>query len=97
LSSNKSNLLWRLDPINLRWGKEECEFSHSLLWRYGHTSTLFEKRLYVFGGRTKMQNYFYIPDLEIYNLEEKVWTTPNIHSKNSLKLRRNHVALLVGK
>jgi len=97
LVSNKSNIIWRLDPINLSWDKESCEIIHSVLLRYGHTAILYQKKLYVFGGRTKMQNYFYIPDLEIYNLEDKTWGTPNLFTKSTLRLRRNHIALLVGK
>lgn len=97
LVSNKSNILWKLDPKNLSWTKENCEFSQSIVLRYGHTAILHQKRLYVFGGRTKINNYFYIPDLDIYNLEDKTWDQPSLYTKSTLKLRRNHVALLVGK
>ncbi len=44
-----------------------------------------------------MQNYSYILDLEIYNLEDKTWAAPTLYTKSTLKLRRNHVAVLVGK
>lgn len=97
LGSNKSNILWKLDPKNLSWAREDCEFSQSILLRYGHTATLHQKRLYVFGGRTKIQNYSFILDLEVYNLEDKGWAAPTIYTKSTLKLRRNHVAVLVGK
>jgi hypothetical protein len=35
-------------------------------------------------------------DLEIFNLEEKTWFSPILYTKNTLQLRRNHVADLVG-
>ena len=44
-----------------------------------------------------MQNYFYILDLEVYGLDDKMWAAPTLYTKSTLKLRRNHVALLVGK
>lgn len=96
LISNKSNLIWKLDPLNLTWTKEDQDFSTSIVSRFGHTANLYQKKVYVFGGRTKLNNYFYIPDLEIYNLEDKTWFSPILYTKSTLKLRRNHVSLLVG-
>jgi hypothetical protein len=34
--------------------------------------------------------------LEVFNLEDKIWTTPQIVSKNMVQLRRNHVAKVIG-
>lgn len=96
LISNKSNIIWKFDPLNLSWKKEDQDFSNSIVPRFGHTCNLYQKKLYVFGGRTKLNNYFYIPDLEIYNLEDKTWTNPIVYTKSTLKLRRNHISLLVG-
>jgi len=45
LSTNKSNILWKLDPLNLSWSKENCDFGHSVLLRYGHTSNIIVKIL----------------------------------------------------
>ena len=64
--------------------------------RYGHTGVLYGKKFYVFGGRSKQQNYSYLSDLEVYNLDDKTWSTPLIVSKNILQLRRNHIAKVIG-
>jgi len=58
---------------------------------------LYQKKLYLFGGKSKLQNFSFIQDLEIFNMEDRTWATPNIYTKNNLKLRRNHISLTVGK
>jgi hypothetical protein len=93
--SNKNNNIWSLDPVNLEWRKITAEFSQANP-RYGHTGVLFQKKLFVFGGKTKSQNYFYIPDLEIFGLEDRQWSTPSLFTKGTLKLRRNHIAIVIG-
>jgi N-acetylneuraminic acid mutarotase len=93
--TNKNNNVWSFDPNSLEW-KKINSLNIPANARYGHTSVLYQKKLYIFGGKTKVQNYSFIPDLEIFNLEEKTWQSPVLYTKNTLKLRRNHLAELIG-
>ena len=65
-------------------------------YRFGHSCVLFQKKLYIFGGKSKQDQYTYYADLEIYDLDNDKWTTPIIYTKNTLKLRKSHAALIVG-
>ena len=96
LNTNKSNKVWRFDPLNLTWSILEFE-SQSILNRIGHSAILHQKKLFVFGGKSKIQSMYMFQDLEIFDVEQKFWIFPNISSKHFLKLRRNHVALLIGR
>ena len=95
LVTNKSNKVWKLDPSSLNWIVLDFD-TQSINVRSGHSGVLYQKRLYLFGGRSKIQNFYFIQDLEIFNLEERTWTSPNVFTKSSLTLRRNHVGLSVG-
>ena len=64
--------------------------------RYGHTAIYADKRLYVFGGRIKQDLYFYNGDLEIYDYELNKWIGSVLYTKTIMKLRRNHIAILIG-
>lgn len=64
--------------------------------RYGHTTVLYQKKLYVFGGKTKNHNYYFLADLDVYNLENDSWTSPILYTKNTLELRKNHIAEQIG-
>ncbi len=44
-----------------------------------------------------MNGPFFLQDLEVFNLDDKQWSTPMVYTKSTLKLRKNHVAELVGK
>ena len=93
LLSNKSNVMWKLDHINLEWLKETPENLSANL-RYGHTGVLHHKRFFLFGG--KFAHCPIMADLEVYNLETHLWSTPTVYTLNVLKLRRNHIACNVG-
>lgn len=43
-----------------------------------------------------MQNYYFLADLEVYDLNAKVWSTPIVYTKATLRLRKNHIAELIG-
>lgn len=72
--------------------------------RYGHSTTLYGKKIYLYGGKIKVNNNFsYLADLDIFNLgilcnykEDKHWIPSYIPTKNYLKPRRNHIAELIG-
>jgi hypothetical protein len=90
--SNKSNMMWNLNPVNLEWKKIDPGLAGNL--RYGHTGTIHLKKFYLFGG--KYANYPVMGDLEIFNLETSSWSTPSLFTSSTLKLRRNHVAVDIG-
>ena len=82
--------------VNFEWKKINYE-SSTPNPRFGHTSTIYQKKLFIFGGKTKLYNNFSVlSDLEIYNLEEKSFRSPLILSKVTCKPRRNHIAELIG-
>ena len=64
--------------------------------RYGHTGVLFQRKLYIFGGKTKSNNFQGFGDLEVYSIADKKWIIPSVYTKSYLKLRKNHIAELVG-
>ena len=96
LITNKSNKVWRFDPLNLTWSTLEFD-SSSITNRNGHSAILHQKKLFIFGGKSKIQTVYMFQDLEIFDIELKVWIFPNCSSKNYLRLRRNHIAILIGK
>ncbi len=79
----------------MEWKKITSE--NSVNSRHGHTGLLFQKKLFVFGGKIKMDKFFYMADLEIFNLETKQWSVPITYTRNTLCLRSNHIAELIGK
>lgn len=97
INSNRSTDVWSLNPLNLEWTKYACQNVYPPNPRYGHSGILFEKKLYVFGGKSKSNNYSYIPDLEYFNTDDHMWTSPNMNSHLQIKLRKNHVCDLIGR
>jgi len=79
----------------LEWQNKKSENIPSYP-RYGHTGIIYQKRFYVFGGKSKLHNYHYMADLDVFDLTENQWFTPNISTKKYIELRRNHVADLIG-
>lgn len=75
----------------------EIEGTHKdPLPRYGHTATFYNNRIYVFGGKIKQDLYFFHGDLEIFDIEFHRWHSPSVYTKSLMKMRRNHIAVLVG-
>jgi len=64
--------------------------------RYGHTGVIYSNKLYIFGGKFKMNNHFFMGDVEVFNIDEKQWSTPICYTKSTLKLRSNHISELIG-
>jgi N-acetylneuraminic acid mutarotase len=67
ISTRSFNDTWLLNPQTNEWKKLQYDFS-SLYPRFGHSSTIYERKLYVFGGRSKQSNYVYNADIEVLNL-----------------------------
>lgn len=95
--TNKSNKMWKFNPAKNSWSTINCENTTTVNpQRSGHTAILQQKKLYVFGGKSKVHSMYVLQDLEIFDLENNTWNFPSCPSKNFLKLRRNHVAVIVG-
>ena len=95
LLTNKSNKVWKFDPKQLTWDTLEHE-SHAVISRSGHSGVLYQKKLFIFGGISKSYENNFIQDLEIFNLENKGWFTPNAYTKSTLKLRKHHIGIVIG-
>jgi len=82
----------------MEWKKVVSE-NHSASVRYGHTAILYQKKLILFGGSAKLMTngQYFLQDVEIFNIEDKMWNFPIVFTKSTLKLRKHHVADLLGK
>ena len=88
-----SPLLWKFNLSNFIWEKVNPP-SNVIVKRCGHTGVIFKSKLIIFGGRL-LENTS-LGDVEIYNIEQNYWEMNNYNTIIFLKLRRNHVACLVG-
>jgi len=90
---SRKNNLWKFNPNQKSWiSIEPVGIKNEI--RYAHTGVLHYRNLYIFGGK-----YFRGPnfaDLEIFNLDKKMWIFPNLDSNKKIPLRRNHIACGVG-
>ena len=92
--TNHSNNIWMLDQNKMEWTKIISE-NNPAIPRYGHTGVLFQRKLYVFGGRCKLDNFIIYGDLDVFNIDTRMWENTVIFTKPSTK-RRNHIAKLIG-
>ena len=85
--------LWCLNLEGLEWNKIiQKDHSHN---RFGHTATVFQNKIYFFGGRTKNESGFSFQDFEIFSITEGVYYKPNFGKINNPQTRRNHIAELI--
>ena len=93
-SSNiRSNSLWRLETSNLTWTNLPSIAPHPDL-RTGHTGIVYKNKYIIFGG-----HYVHIPlyaDIDIYYTDIRTWSTPSINTSHYLRLRKHHIACLIG-
>ena len=67
ISTKSFNDTWIFEPNKIEWKKINYDTSVPNP-RFGHTATLFQKKLILFGGKTKLNNYSFNSDVEIYYL-----------------------------
>ena len=85
--------LWKFNLLTYNW--EPIKPSNQLMdGRSGHTGIIYKSKLIIFGGR--YLNNTSLADVDIYNIENNKWTVGQLNTSIFLKLRRNHVACLVG-
>ena len=91
--SNKSNVMWKFIPSSLKWKRVDLGTLNPEA-RYGHSGVMHNGKLIIFGG--KYINLPILGDVDVFNLDTKIWSTPPLTSYSKLKLRRNHIAISVG-
>ena len=101
----KNISIWKLNIDSMIWQK--LSLINPSPNRFGHTSIYDKERnkIYIFGGRSKINNSLsqnnilssgIFLGLEILNLNNLTFNIPFIPSRNAPKLRRNHVAEIIG-
>ena len=85
--------LWRYNLLTFNWEALNAP-SQLMEGRSGHTGIIYKSKLIIFGGR--YLNNTTLADVDIYNIDNNSWTSPQLNTTMFLKLRRNHVACLVG-
>ena len=86
-------IIWCLNLENLEWNK--IVQKESAYNRFGHTSIVYQNKIYFFGGRTKIDNGFLYQGFDIFSLTEGIYYSPNMGEFNCPKYRRNHIAELI--
>ena len=85
--------IWSLNMEKLEWYKiQQKEFTHN---RFGHTSIVYQNKIYIYGGRAKVDKGVYFSGLEIFSLNDGLYYKPILGKLNSPIPRRNHIALLI--
>ena len=90
----KGMSIWSLDLEKLEWNK--VTHNNQSNNRFGHTSIIYQNKIYLFGGRTKYGNSFVSPGLEIFSLNDRTFI--NIEGESGIvpEPRKNHIAELIG-
>ena len=85
--------LWKYNLLNYNW--EPIKPNEQLIeGRSGHTGIIYKSKLIIFGGR--YLNNPSLADVDVYNIDTNNWTSEQLNTSFFLKLRRNHIACLVG-
>ena len=94
-SGNSSNInthqLWKYNLLSNTWANIETNFTPEP--RRGHTGILYKNKYYIFGGKYINSNI--LAKLDIFDLSTNSWSTNN-YNYFLFKIRRNHIACLIG-
>ena len=94
-SGNSSNInthqLWKYNLLSNTWANIETNFTPEP--RHGHTGILYKSKYYIFGGKYINSNI--LAKLDIFDLSTNSWSTNN-YNYFLFKIRRNHIACLIG-
>lgn len=93
-SSNKANSIWSLEVESLEW-KKIITLNNSSC-RFGHSASFFQNKLFVYGGRVKVNHVTEFVESEIFNLDSKTWMIPSFQDTEKPLMRRNHMHETVG-
>lgn len=91
-SNSDMKSLWRINVNKLTW---ECIKSTKLqpLPRYGHTCVHYKHKLVLFGG--KMLYASVLAGLDIFDIDTREWSSPELPNINNLKPRYGHIACVI--
>ena len=93
LSTNmKQMAIWSLNMETIEWSK--LHSINSTNCRYGHTSVIYQNKIYFYGGRIKVEKTSMLVGLEIYSLSDNIFISSNV--KGGPNKRRNHIAEIIG-
>ena len=90
----KGMSIWSLDLEKLEWNKVPQDMPTNN--RFGHTSIIYQNRIYLFGGRTKYGGSFVSPGLEIFSLNDNSFLNHEAEVGLVPEPRKNHIAELIG-
>ena len=94
-SGNSSNInthqLWKYNLLSNTWANIETNFTPEP--RRGHTGILYKNKYYIFGGKYINSNI--LAKVDIFDLSTNSWSTNN-YNYFLFKIRRNHIACLIG-
>ena len=88
-----SPLLWKFNLSTYNWQIIKLN-STMIEKRCGHTGVIYKNKLIIFGGRF-LHNTI-LSDVDIYHIDTNEWEIKQLNTNIYAKLRRNHVACLVG-
>ena len=86
--------IWSLNLEKLEWTKipQKTQTNN----RFGHTSVIYQNKIFLFGGRTKYGGAYVSPGLEIFSLTDNSFTTQEPDGNIFPEARKNHIAELIG-
>ena len=86
--------IWSLNLEKLEWAKilQKSPTNN----RFGHTSVIYQNKIFLFGGRTKYGGGFVSPGLEIFSLTENSFTNQDPEGNIFPEPRKNHISELIG-
>ena len=90
----KGMSIWSLNLEQLEWVKIPQKSPTNN--RFGHTSVIYQNKIFLFGGRTKYGGAFVSPWLEIFSLTENAFTNQDPEGNIFPEPRKNHIAELIG-
>ena len=90
----KGMIIWSLNLEKLEWMKIPQKPPTNN--RFGHSSVIYQNKIFLFGGRTKYGGGFVSPGLEIFSLTENSFTNQEPEGNIFPEPRKNHIAELIG-
>ena len=81
--------IWSLNLEKLEWTKITSKTQVNN--RFGHTSIIYQNKIYLFGGRTKYGGGFVSPGLEIFSLLDNSFINQDLEGNISPEPRKNHI------
>ena len=86
--------IWSLNLEKLEWTKipQKPQTNN----RFGHTSVIYQNKIFLFGGRTKYGGGYVSPGLEIFSLTDNCFINQEPEGNIFPEPRKNHIAELIG-